>query len=96
MSGSDHGGGDRGTDLFSEKAQPQRQIATKSERDALVALRKKPQHDLTLEPDGAVRRRTDYDAERWRERRIQYLETRLSKASHRLNKDAERAFRHER
>ncbi|WP_370172990.1 MULTISPECIES: hypothetical protein [Hyphomonas] len=57
------------------------------EANHLKNARKPPEAALTLEPGGSMAFRNAYDAERLRERRIAYIEQRLTIASACMNRD---------
>jgi len=61
--------------------------ASRYEADHLKGQRKPPETHLTLEPDGGMQFRHNYDMERMRERRIAYIEQRLTMASACMNRD---------
>lgn len=57
------------------------------EADHLKSQRKPLESHLTLEPGGSAQFRNNYDIERMRERRIAYIEQRLTMASACMNRD---------
>ena len=75
---------------------PRREIATAAEVEALKNQRAAPEPALSLEPPDIARFRDDYDRQRRNERRIAYLEARLSVASGDVRRQVGRAMGRER
>ena len=67
-------------------------IATAKELRRLEATRKTPKPELTLEPGGRAAFRQKYEIERLRERRIDYLRSRLGKAREGLRRNVDKSF----
>jgi len=67
-------------------------IATKTERDALIAARPKPivRHDLT--PNGMAQTSVHQKVDALREKRIREIENKLGKSSERLNQSRTKTF----
>lgn len=84
-------------DMFNKSGLHQdRGVATKAEIKALESLREEPEPALTLEPENVARFRVDYEMQRWRERRIAYLEARLDVAQVGMRREVKKVFDPER
>ena len=70
-------------------------IATRAEVDHLEMQRSRPEFQYGLTPDGIEMAHIEYNLQRWRERRIHYLERRLGLASHVFNRDLGKSFAQE-
>ena len=68
----------------------QRQTASRYELEALKQLREKPAQELIYTPNGTEYKQVDFGMQRWRERRIDYLDTRLRLASLTMTREFER------
>lgn len=66
-------------------------IATRFEADHLKRHRATPKQIPTLEPGGTTEYVVNHELERWRERRITFLESRLGKAQGILQRDAKKS-----
>jgi hypothetical protein len=67
-----------------------REIATKYEVKALENVRSNPFPKYDLTPNGPEYRRANYELQRWRERRIDYLKDRLYLASKTMRREFDR------
>jgi|GEM_PF-6084016 len=67
-----------------------RGIATKREVDALEKLQRNPQALYEMTPNGPEFSRVNYELQRWRDRRIDYLRTRLHVSSHVMRREFDR------
>lgn len=67
-------------------------IATKTERDALIAARPKPIVRLDLTPSGMVQASVHQKVDDLREKRIREIGSKLGKSSERMNRNRAKAF----
>ena len=68
----------------------QRQTVSRYELDALAKLRQAPEQLYDMTPNGMEFSRVKYDMQRWQDRRMHYIKTRLAVASHSFNRNFDR------
>ncbi len=67
-----------------------RDIATVYEMDALKRMRETPRLDLVMPVPRFAQNHVNYEMQRWRERRINYLDARLRVSSHVMRREFDR------